>query len=565
MDMQKEVDTTKDVKAGFLSLLEAAEAMDSTQLSVVPHTRAQRTSNRISRSREGSTRRDDVQEVEGEAEANDDVVMETPKGSETDQMDSLIDPQLLPARIQHSPELPIDESASRGRSSKLPDRQAPQAKHPHTLKLRYGRSLADIDPSLTNTASPSPKKRRRTGILAELGLDEASVAATQDDVEMDEDAEGSVEEDDADAEQAPEEEPDSFVNRTDMSDADGEYVEEEDDIARRVSSRPQRQSGRSLRNQDQSYSDFFPDVNASSPRNGVPTTLSGRSRRHPPILYKPDGVRIQPSSKSSSRRAQKLPLRPANDEASFDRSMSIRNDRPVSLELEEPRQPEDPFGGFLTGQAASLGDRVPEAADRQLYEQVISASEQTLLQNLEYHPPVTANGDGPLGHRRPKREDLNGFRSASPINAMTRGLKDSLTTAEPPSRLRMHDNNMPMPAASHGSPAPLTNGSFVPSRSESVAALTLPEGAYSNIAAIRFGQEWEIKTWYQAPYPEEYARVPDGRLWLCEFCLQYFRTGFTAGRHRVSVLTGSQLHHHLSDTTVSYCSAQVPESASARR
>jgi hypothetical protein len=55
------------------------------------------------------------------------------------------------------------------------------------------------------------------------------------------------------------------------------------------------------------------------------------------------------------------------------------------------------------------------------------------------------------------------------------------------------------------------------------------------INQIRFGN-MDIDTWYSAPYPEEYQYVPDGRLWLCEFCLRYMHSGFQAGRHRVSLL-----------------------------
>lgn len=54
----------------------------------------------------------------------------------------------------------------------------------------------------------------------------------------------------------------------------------------------------------------------------------------------------------------------------------------------------------------------------------------------------------------------------------------------------------------------------------------------ANIKSILFG-EYEISTWYQAPFPEEYSRVPDGRLVYCEFCLSYFKGGFQAGRHKV--------------------------------
>ncbi|KAJ7039611.1 hypothetical protein C8F04DRAFT_1317664 [Mycena alexandri] len=52
------------------------------------------------------------------------------------------------------------------------------------------------------------------------------------------------------------------------------------------------------------------------------------------------------------------------------------------------------------------------------------------------------------------------------------------------------------------------------------------------ISTIRFGQ-YDIKTWYSAPFPEEYANVPDGRLWICEFCLKYMKSRFGATRHRM--------------------------------
>ncbi|KAJ7746391.1 hypothetical protein B0H16DRAFT_1726567 [Mycena metata] len=52
------------------------------------------------------------------------------------------------------------------------------------------------------------------------------------------------------------------------------------------------------------------------------------------------------------------------------------------------------------------------------------------------------------------------------------------------------------------------------------------------ISTIRFGQ-YDIKTWYSAPFPEEYANIPDGRLWICEFCLKYMKSRFGATRHRM--------------------------------
>ncbi|KAF9048533.1 acyl-CoA N-acyltransferase [Panaeolus papilionaceus] len=51
------------------------------------------------------------------------------------------------------------------------------------------------------------------------------------------------------------------------------------------------------------------------------------------------------------------------------------------------------------------------------------------------------------------------------------------------------------------------------------------------IRTIRFGP-FDITTWYDAPFPEEYATIPDGRLWICEFCLKYMKSRFGAIRHQ---------------------------------
>ncbi|KAA8911027.1 hypothetical protein FN846DRAFT_937042 [Sphaerosporella brunnea] len=55
-------------------------------------------------------------------------------------------------------------------------------------------------------------------------------------------------------------------------------------------------------------------------------------------------------------------------------------------------------------------------------------------------------------------------------------------------------------------------------------------GEASLIECIHFG-EYEIDTWYAAPYPEEYSlnRV----LWICEFCLKYMNSEYVCWRHKL--------------------------------
>lgn len=62
---------------------------------------------------------------------------------------------------------------------------------------------------------------------------------------------------------------------------------------------------------------------------------------------------------------------------------------------------------------------------------------------------------------------------------------------------------------------------------------TLPkfEAGVLRIRTIRFGP-YDIRTWYDAPFPEEYASIPDGRLWICEFCLKYMKSRYKAIRHQ---------------------------------
>ncbi|KAL8688638.1 MAG: hypothetical protein Q9218_005504, partial [Villophora microphyllina] len=55
-------------------------------------------------------------------------------------------------------------------------------------------------------------------------------------------------------------------------------------------------------------------------------------------------------------------------------------------------------------------------------------------------------------------------------------------------------------------------------------------GPPSKIKCVNFG-EYEIETWYAAPYPEEYSR--NRVLYICEFCLKYMNSDYVAWRHKL--------------------------------
>ncbi|KAI9726477.1 MAG: hypothetical protein M1828_001299 [Chrysothrix sp. TS-e1954] len=55
-------------------------------------------------------------------------------------------------------------------------------------------------------------------------------------------------------------------------------------------------------------------------------------------------------------------------------------------------------------------------------------------------------------------------------------------------------------------------------------------GSASRVKSINFGG-YEIDTWHDAPYPEEYSQ--SRVLYLCEFCLKYMNSDFVAWRHKL--------------------------------
>ncbi|CDO70872.1 hypothetical protein BN946_scf184804.g4 [Trametes cinnabarina] len=129
-------------------------------------------------------------------------------------------------------------------------------------------------------------------------------------------------------------------------------------------------------------------------------------------------------------------------------------------------------------------------ADVQRFERARVLAEERLVPRQPPDPPETPVA-GPSS--RPLRS------AAQHTTPMTPGLAGSSMS----------------PAPSSATPAP--------------HALHLPHGL--RIRRIRFG-DFDIETWYDAPFPEEYASVPDGRLWMCEFCLKYMKSRFSAGRHQ---------------------------------
>ncbi|KAG2341338.1 hypothetical protein BDR05DRAFT_936380 [Suillus weaverae] len=93
----------------------------------------------------------------------------------------------------------------------------------------------------------------------------------------------------------------------------------------------------------------------------------------------------------------------------------------------------------------------------------------------------------------------------------------------------------PIPARS---PVPSTPGAIphTPSTMPATPSGFPAPPSTLRIRTIRFGK-YDIHPWYDAPFPEEFSNIPDGRLWFCEFCLKYMRSGFAFGRHSMKCKT----------------------------
>ena len=192
----------------------------------------------------------------------------------------------------------------------------------------------------------------------------------------------------------------------------------------------------------------------------------------------------------------------------------------VEIESEEEKEP---FGGIITGADADTTRTTITDSDKERFKTSLIAAES----KMGGPPPGIPDYDPGLSVRgSPAPSTLNGHdnhhstpslsRTTSTPQQIPRGLRDRL--------LQQTVSGTPGPSTPNSVTTP---GSTL--RDRTVVSTS------EKIKTIRFGV-FDIDTWYSAPYPEEYQNVPDGRLWLCEFCLKYMKSGFVAGRHRVSTL-----------------------------
>ncbi|WVQ95279.1 hypothetical protein IAU59_002374 [Kwoniella sp. CBS 9459] len=202
---------------------------------------------------------------------------------------------------------------------------------------------------------------------------------------------------------------------------------------------------------------------------------------------------------------------------------------------EESEEEKIPYGGIITGDDADTTRTTITDKDKEAFEKSRKAAEiklggpPPLSSDLPGLPmsnagsPAPSPSPGVFGTQTPGKATPSHHNSQ---NSTSRGLRDRLLhnsvsdsalgfpfPATPPQATHHHHHHHHHHPQTPGQPGSLAHR---------------PE----KIKIIRFGP-YEIDTWYSAPYPEEYAYVPEGKLWLCEFCLKYMKSGFVANRHRL--------------------------------
>ncbi|WWD01998.1 hypothetical protein V865_000036 [Kwoniella europaea PYCC6329] len=192
-----------------------------------------------------------------------------------------------------------------------------------------------------------------------------------------------------------------------------------------------------------------------------------------------------------------------------------------------------PYGGIITGKEADTSKTEINERDKEEFERSRKLAESKLggpLPNLASSSILDLGSN--FGSPGPSTPGTPGASHRTPIqtpNGLSR-LNSSSASVSRPLRDRLLQQTISM-----SDPSPTSGYPFPPSTPPHGHLHHPPKedtGKPEKINKIRFGQ-FDIDTWYSAPYPEEYVYVPDGRLWLCEFCLKYMKSGFVAGRHRL--------------------------------
>ncbi|KAG8708692.1 hypothetical protein FRC08_018768 [Ceratobasidium sp. 394] len=278
----------------------------------------------------------------------------------------------------------------------------------------------------------------------------------------------------------------------------------------------------------------IPDLNAQSPRPAsppVPQPAEQQSAPSSPQAAPPSSPTI-PTSSPQAHRTSATTLRfkrNTTQAPSAPRPLKVRIRLTSKSDAEgsgtkvrvgtkdegDASEGNDAFGGVLDSKQADTSKTTVGKDDKDRFE-ASRASAEVRTNKVVIAP-----------------QPFNYFSNATPTTP--RAAAGSSSTYQLPGYVPTRSLRS-APSLAHlrtGSPPPSTPTISTPG---GLAPNNANRGAGANeglrIKTIRFGQ-FEIDTWYDAPFPEEFSQIPEGRLWMCEYCLKYMRSGFGAERHKM--------------------------------
>ncbi|GAA5992469.1 hypothetical protein JCM10908_000832 [Rhodotorula pacifica] len=232
---------------------------------------------------------------------------------------------------------------------------------------------------------------------------------------------------------------------------------------------------------------------------------------------------------------------------------------------EDPDPDYDPYGGFLTPAEADPTGRAPTEKDRERWKRARGEWERrewARAKRVEAGMAAGSAGASPGGGVSEGAGVAGGRESRLSSRAAAAAAMGSLllddggdtgdngTHVPTAASYEAHHQLGAGLAAGPSSAALSTSSSHALANATPAATAINPDSSSSSAASasasyvpgyslpirpithLRIG-EFDLETWYQAPFPEEYTRVPEGVLWVCEWCLKYVKSGFEMERHKL--------------------------------
>ncbi|KAH9818694.1 hypothetical protein DFH28DRAFT_887663 [Melampsora americana] len=287
---------------------------------------------------------------------------------------------------------------------------------------------------------------------------------------------------------------------------------------------------------------------------------SDDDRAHKKIALEENKILVpQPTDESSQKGIHKnetvrhIHLLNKNSASLQNREESLEEEFGIKKDKNEEDE-RNPYLSALDETQADIGDRVITDEDLIRFKNSLQASEarleakvsESIEKNLVMSPPPLHLKDRSKNQSTPIPDEKRLPRPVRELRVPTTDFKSRTTSSS--SMFKSSPVGSPS-----GNESDDNQSTSVTSAIKNRILRKDADPETKNLSSIRticFGK-YEIEIWYQAPYPQEYASVPNGQLWICECCLKYFKTQFQYERHRTKCKTmvppGDEIYRDLNN------------------